>query len=375
MVGEAGEAVNLYVTADKVGTASGGGLVTYHESEALKELGECEVWDRDYLSTPSPGWMPLTQAEPWLWDENALSHLFMRGTRPELCHIYAGTFTRTIAQALKGNVANGDKPSVVTTTCAAHSIEESRREHYTCGIDYDKLYNHLVDPELWKRYSRGYMEADVLIVPSTHSEKVVREQGRKGRVEVIPHGVDLPETTKPIPTNFVVGYLGSCSGPDKGVRYLLEAWGKLNYRDGLLILGGRDSTSPYVRSMVQTYGGNVHLRGWVSDVSDFYNYISVYIQPSVSEGYGIEVLEAMAHARPVICSTGAGAHDVVPLGPELSQFKVSPRDVDDLCSAIDYCRKKGREFLYEVGRINREEAAKYSWHLIRQRYQTLWRSL
>ena len=44
-------------------------------------------------------------------------------------------------------------------------------------------------------------------------------------------------------------------------------------------------------------GGNIYLRGAVEDVSEVYDNCSLFVQPSASEGFGIEVLEAMAHGR------------------------------------------------------------------------------
>ena len=176
---------------------------------------------------------------------------------------------------------------------------------------------------------------------------------------------------KPFPKTFTVGYLGAV-GADKGLRYLMEAWRKLNYKDALLVIAGRDSTSPFVTDFLwpRFGGGNVHFMGWVKDVADFYNQVSVVVQPSVSEGFGIEVLEAMAHGRPVICSNGAGAVDVV--GPR-DNVVFTAGDVDGLVGLID--QMKTVAHLEEYGRQNRERAKELTWAKIRERYKVLWREL
>ena len=54
----------------------------------------------------------------------------------------------------------------------------------------------------------------------------------------------------------------------------------------------------------------------VDNVGKMYNSCSVYVQPSVTEGFGIPVLEAMAYARPVIVTEGAGVYELVDDGKE-----------------------------------------------------------
>jgi glycosyltransferase involved in cell wall biosynthesis len=349
--------LNLYLTADEVGTPSGGGLVTYQESEALKALGPCTVVDRKTLEPALLG-----GGDPWHWDETVCAaHLGgVNFDQLKLVQIYSGTFSRAVSRFKK----LGAK---VSYTCAAHSVEESRKEHVAIAGSYD--YPHLTDPGLFKRYAGGYMEADLLIVPSTHSMEVVRGQGRTGPIEVIPHGCDLPERVAPPPKTFTVGYLGAV-GPDKGLIYLIQAWGKLRYKDAVLKIAGRHTTHPFVQHMIRAAGrGNVQVLGWVGDVSDFYNGVSLYVQPSVTEGFGIEVVEAMAHGRPVLCSKGAGAADLVP-----EWYRTTPRDAEELAGKIDEIRYRGAGTGYGYPDW-RAAAADHTWDKVRHRYQTAWRRL
>jgi glycosyltransferase involved in cell wall biosynthesis len=103
----------------------------------------------------------------------------------------------------------------------------------------------------------------------------------------------------------------------------------------------------------------------VHDVSEIYNACSLYVQPSASEGFGIEVLEALAHGRRVVCSAGAGAADVV------HGWVVPARDVHTLAKCISAARAR-RDF---DPHALRKQAANYTWDKIRAQYQDLWRSL
>ncbi len=358
--------MNLYLTADTVGGWTGGSQVTFHESEALKGLGPCEVWDRTFLEKISGGTLP--EAEPWGWDGAALGRITERSLpdnyhgRLNLCHGYAGTFSHSI-RALQ------DCGVKVSWTVAAHDREKSRRAHEDLGIPFD--YPHLVRPDLWRRYSEGYRLADLNICPSEAAAAYQRGIGCKN-VVVIPHGCRLPRQAAPFPGRFVAGYLGSF-GADKGVRHLLEAWKMLDFRDGTLLLAGKDSSSPWARHLINRYGGgNIQVAGWVDDPGDFYNKISLYVQPSVTEGFGMEVLEAMAHSRPVVCSEGAGAVDIVT--PDAGA-RVPAGDADALAGEIERMRSGGPQGLLDAGRAGRREAEKYSWDEIRGRYKRAWSEL
>ena len=354
--------MNLYLTADQIDRNTGAGKVVACELDALRSLGPTQQLTRDELSQIGPGVVP--PPDPWNWDWLAY-HRF--GSVVKLMHVYAGTFSECVRKAKQ----NGAK---VTYTAAAHDIDDSRAAHLAAGIPFD--YPHLNQPELWAKYVRGYLEADVVICPSKLSKECMESYGCKN-VVVIPHGVDVSaEDPKPFPKAFTVGYLGAY-GPDKGVQVLLEAWGRLGWGDALLLLGGRDSQHPYVTSMVERFRcSNVVQVGWVKDVGDFYSRCSVYVQPSVTEGFGCEVLEAMAHGRPVICSTGCGAADTV---NESSLFLSGSPEA--LAERLRYARPLITDVSNNVASaksamsVCRDIARNYTWDKIAAQYVEVWKGL
>jgi glycosyltransferase involved in cell wall biosynthesis len=285
----------LYVTADAIGVPTGGGTVTLHESMALAST--CS--GADYMRV----WQFPDEARPWGADLVASSKLIddFPDYRPRRAHFYSGTFTKAI-EILKA------RGTIVSYTCAAHDIAVSQREHERLGLAFD--YPHLTNPALWRAYVRGYQLADVVICPSQKAADIARGYGC-ARVEVIPHGFTPPTHIAPIPARFVVGYLGQ-PGPDKGLSYLIDAWQRWNdlgqHPDALLAIAGRGTEHllPLIR---KHNAGSYHVLGEVNESRDLYDACCVYVQPSATEGFGCEVLEARAHGRPVVCSNGAGARD------------------------------------------------------------------
>jgi glycosyltransferase involved in cell wall biosynthesis len=328
-----------YFTADRVGISTGGGIVTKNELEALASLGQTILWN------------PESKNDPF-YTEKSIVHNKIPDLK--LAHFYSGTFPDTV-KYLKS------KGTKISYTAAAHDIDLSRAEFEKLNIPYD--LPHITNPELWEKYLQCYLMADVVICPSTHSKEVMERFGCKN-VKVVPHGCHIMKA-KPYPKTFTIGYLGQ-TGPDKGLIYLIEAWSKLNYKDAIFNIAGSQSMTllPWIRHFKY---GNYNIMGYVKNIEDFYNSISIYVQPSVTEGFGIEVLESMATGRPVVASDGAGAADCIG-----SCGLITPKkDVVALMQAIDTLKNN------KVDKIQpcQLQADKYTWDKIKQQYTNVWKEL
>jgi len=346
---------SLFCTADQIGTPTGGGAVTREELRALRELGDVDALGREDIN-PLKHKIPDS---PYAFDYVADAVIVGKNTKYDLAHFYAGMFSKTVRR-LK------DVGTKVTYTAAAHDIRLSQEEFKTLGIPYD--LPHITEPVLWATYIEGYKSADVVICPSKASANVMTGFGCHN-VRVVSHGVD-PADELPLPEMFSIGYLGQV-GPDKGLIYLIRAWGKLNYPDAFMRLAGAnvDAMRPVIR---MEGGGLVDIKGYVQNINQLFGDVCVYVQPSVSEGFGIEVLEAMMRGRPVIVSDGAGAADVVSDGTD--GFVVPKRDVDAIADRITYL-KEDRARLLRMGKAARQKAEGFLWDKIRPRYHEIWKTL
>ncbi len=357
---------NLFCSADRVGIQTGGGVVCKYEYYALQKMSDrIELLDD---ATINPGLFRYPNS-PFVQDYLADAHVLqMLGEKIDLAHFYSGAFGKTIWRLRNAG-------TTVTQTIAAHDIQLSMEEFQKYGIPFD--FPHLTNRTLWLPYVEGQLMAELVICPSRASEAIVRRYGVVNTA-VIPHGCYPATSELPAPTEFNVGYLGQC-GPDKGLRYLLEAWSKLNLKGCRLIMAGRG-----IEQMAEVWKmvggkGEVEFIGEVKDPADLFARIAWYVQPSVTEGFGIPVLEAMAHRRPCIVSDGAGAADMIE--NEANGYVFPKRDVDALCELLKKAHKSlvdGNEtinlwdFMSEKAY---ETATAHTWDKIVPRYQEVWKHL
>lgn len=344
---------SIYITADRIAMGTGGGAVTMNELQALRSVSKVGL----VLSSENTDPRIFKQPDsPFLWDYFALGQI--KGQAFDIAHLYSGCFSETV-RYLKSTGAR------VSYTIAAHNRRLSIEEFHRLGMEYP--FPHIKDDDLWQIYSEGFRLADIVVAPSKKSAQLLKSDGCQ-KVVVIPHGVNLPQKVKPIPDKFDCCYIGQC-GPDKGLVYLIQAWAVLNYPDSRLILagGGTETLQPFIRQVADR--ANFVLLGRVEDVSEVYNACSVAIFPSVTEGFGIGILEAMANGRPVIASEGAGASELI---DGLVGFTVPIRDPHAIADRIDYL-KKNRERIPEMGERARKKARKFTWAKIRQRYCQVWK--
>ena len=79
--------------------------------------------------------------------------------------------------------------------------------------------------------------------------------------------------------------------------------------------------------------GRVVLAGAVAaaELERLYDAADVFVSPSLFEGYGMVLTEAMAHGLPLVASTGGAAAETV---PDAAALKVPPGDVPALRDAL-----------------------------------------
>jgi glycosyltransferase involved in cell wall biosynthesis len=208
------------------------------------------------------------------------------------------------------------------------------------GIDYP-LKNKL-------RYRITYNKlADLIISNSLATKKTLLKNApwlNSDRIKVIYNGInpDLynPERTKNLrkelnipDKNPLIGFVGRLS-VQKGIKYLLDAF--LKVRDKLnahLLIAGTGEIEQDIKDFIlnNKLSGSVHLLGFREDVNNIMRTIDLLVLPSIWEGFGIVLIEAMASGKPCITTQISSMPEIVK--DSVSGIIVPPKDSDSLARA------------------------------------------
>lgn len=165
------------------------------------------------------------------------------------------------------------------------------------------------------------------------------------RVTVIPYGVDLgnfyplsdQERSASADGKFRVICVAQIT-PRKGIHYLLEAWRRMRLpaQDAELVLIGTvaDTMEPTMKKYAGHY---THVpRVPHEKLREYYGRSSVFVLPSVEDGFGYVTAEAMGCGLPLIVSSAAGSADMVEEGG--NGYVVPARSVDRIQEKLDILR-------------------------------------
>jgi glycosyltransferase involved in cell wall biosynthesis len=134
---------------------------------------------------------------------------------------------------------------------------------------------------------------------------------------------------------FIVGFVGwllPIKGPMVLLRAMLEVWKK--HPETILVLVGKGELDVELRTEVLQLDVNskVKFLGWRDDVDEIMQLIDILVLPSLNEGMGRVLVEAMAAGKPVVASRVGGIPDLVK--DEKTGLLVPPGDARALANAI-----------------------------------------
>lgn len=168
------------------------------------------------------------------------------------------------------------------------------------------------------------------------------------KIRVINHGVDM-EVFKPLAQEElrqaknrfglgdgpVVGHIGRLSDV-KGQEYLIRAMKKILAKvpqAQLLIIGeGRMKGELFRLVQGLRIVGNVYFVPQASQMNEALSAMDIFVMPSVKEGLGLALMEAMAAGRAVVASDVGGIKSLIKDG--FNGLLVPPKDADGLAAAI-----------------------------------------
>jgi glycosyltransferase involved in cell wall biosynthesis len=192
--------------------------------------------------------------------------------------------------------------------------------------------------------------------------------GSKAPAHVVGYGVDLDlfsaRTEAPSARQLTIGFVGALS-QRKGARYLLGALAKLPKGAAKLILYTRAKVDQQLIRGFESL--DIEIKGGLSDVqlaSDMKRCDLVAL-PSIAEGFGLVILEAMACGIPVLCTMSTGGADFI--SHRRNGMLIEAGSVDAIEQELSWALTKRAE-LFEMGQAARLEAEKHTWREYRRKF-------
>ena len=263
-------------------------------------------------------------------------------------------------------------------------------------------HGHVFYGHFGRSLSRIFLQVEKLLGIITHHQiALTPEEGKdylnlgvakSKNISVIHSGVDLNcfkrSTTKSNPKrnelaippdSLVVGYVGWLI-PIKGVTYLVDAMAEVLQRhpNSLLVLVGKGDEKGEeevkLSKQVENLGivDNVRFLGWRPDVNEIMGCFDIFVLPSLNEGMGRVLVEAMSAGLPIVASRVGGIPDLVKHGE--NGLLVPPADAGALERAIsDLLSDKPRR--KRMGETGKKMCRPYSVEAMVEKIDNLYSTL
>jgi alpha-maltose-1-phosphate synthase len=216
-----------------------------------------------------------------------------------------------------------------------------------------------IDPRSIQREEAEYEEADLITVPSIFAYRSFIEQGIAAKkLRLLPYGVNVSRfqpVAKPAENRFDILYVGAMS-LQKGIQYLVQAYQKISHPNKSLTFVG--APSPELTALLQArnlWPGDIKVLGHMpqTELKNIMSRSHVLVLPSVQDGFGMVMAQAMACGCPVIASTNTGGEDLFTHGDE--GFIVPIRDVKALTERLqqlaDNLEQRAKMAEYALARV------------------------
>ena len=224
---------------------------------------------------------------------------------------------------------------------------------------------------------RGVRQAAAVLVPSESTRRDLLDfyklPGLETKVHVIAEGLPPSAPAGPLPAGLEPGFILAVGTvePRKNYPRLLSAFRQMRGRHGSLpfIINGRPGVPELVIAGRPgwAYGDTlkriaaepgVRYLGHVDEptLSALYESASVLAFPSLYEGFGLPLLEAMAHGVPAVVGE-AGALPELALGAAIT---VKPDDVNAIAGALERLLSD-EQLRHKLGEEGKRRAANFTW--------------
>jgi glycosyltransferase involved in cell wall biosynthesis len=254
--------------------------------------------------------------------------------------------------------------------------------HDLAYLDYPELFSRQGLRFFRRALRLALDEASLVLCSSLATLERCREAGfESDRLRHVPLGVRATRAgdadvarvraAYDLPDRFVL-WTGTME-PRKNLGGLIRAYARLDTSVELVLVGPRgwqEDLGSHLEGLSPQARARIRALGWVpgADLEALYAAATVLCFPSLLEGFGFPVVEAMAQGTPVVTSRGTSTEELA----DGVGILVDPTDTDALAEAMQ--RVLDDETLAEsMGRAGVERAGRYTWEATADRVAEAYR--
>jgi glycosyltransferase involved in cell wall biosynthesis len=263
-------------------------------------------------------------------------------------------------------------------------------------------HGHVFYGHFGKSLSRIFLQMEKLLGRITHHHIALTQEecndylrlkvSQASKTTVIHSGVDLQRFSKGAkqrtrkreelgisPDSLVIGYVGWLI-PIKGATHLVSAMARVaeKYPKSLLILVGKGDDKGEeeikLKKQVERAGlaDKIRFLGWRSDVDEIMGCFDIFVLPSLNEGMGRVLVEAMAAGLPIVASRVGGIPDLVKDGQ--NGLLAPPADAIALGNGIA-ALLEDKKIRKRMGQVGKKMCRQYSTEAMVTPIDNLYREL
>ena len=246
-------------------------------------------------------------------------------------------------------------------------LREELQAHPDCARSLQQEWELALPEQEFDHLCRETTMAHSFLVASSFTRSTLVDNGTpRDAVHVVPYGVDAARFT-PDPARrpasggklrlLFVGRINQ----RKGIKYLLDALRLLDSPEIELTVCGRVVDD---LALFRPFGDRITIRPDVSaaELVAAYQTADLFVFPSVAEGFGQVLLEALASGLPILSTTHTAAPDLIESGRQ--GFIVEPRRPELLADRIEWALTHRAELsaMREQARLLAEQ---FTWQRFR----------